>query len=101
MVVKKYPSAFFRTDLDLLVRALGRTDVVVAGFMTHLCVSSSACDAFSLGYRPMVVAAATATRSLPGSDGDPVCAALLQSASLAALADLVALVVGKSDDIPS
>lgn len=100
VIIKKHPSAFFQTDLDRHLRDLGRADLVLAGFMTHMCVNSTARDAFNLGYRPTVVAAATATRSLPGSDGDPVAAPTLQSASLAALADLFALIVGKSDDIP-
>lgn len=100
VIVKAHPSAFFETDLEQQVRALERTDLVLVGFMTHMCVSATARDAFNLGLRPTVVAAATATRALPGPDGDPVAAALLQSASLAALADLPAVVVGKADDIP-
>jgi nicotinamidase-related amidase len=100
VIVKKYPSAFFQTSLDSHLRMLERTDLVLAGFMTHMCVNSTARDAFNLGYKPTVVSAATATRSLPGTDGHPISAPLLQSASLATLADLFALVVGKSDDIP-
>ena len=68
--------------------------------MTHMCVSSTARDAFNLGYRPTIVASATATRGLPGPGGLPVPAATLQSASLAGIADLFALVVAKADDIP-
>ena len=52
--------------------------------MTHMCVNSTARGAFNLGYAPTVVAAATATRSLPGVGG-AVSAAALQAASLAAL----------------
>jgi nicotinamidase-related amidase len=100
VIVKHYPSAFFQTDLDQQLRATGRTDLILAGFMTHMCVNSTARDAFNLGYHPTVIAAATATRSLPGTDGTPVPAPHLQSAALAALADLFALVVGKADDIP-
>ena len=40
--------------------------------MTHMCVNSTARGAFNLGYAPTVVAAATATRALPGLGGDPV-----------------------------
>ena len=100
VIVKKYPSAFVQTGLEQSLRNHGRTDLVIAGFMTHMCVNSTARDAFNFGYRPTVVAAATATRALPGADGDPVPAPVLQSAGLAMLADLFALVVGKSDDIP-
>jgi len=100
VIVKHHPSSFFQTDLGQRLRATGRTDLVLAGFMTHMCVNSTARDAFNLGYRPTVVAAATATRALPGTDGTPVSAPQLQSAALSTLADLFALVAGKTDDIP-
>ena len=74
--------------------------LVLAGFMTHMCVNSTARGAFNLGYAPTVVAAATATRALPGVDGDPVPASMLHSASLAAIADLFAVVVARTSDIP-
>ncbi|MEV5845363.1 cysteine hydrolase family protein [Streptomyces sp. NPDC051985] len=100
VVVKDHPSSFFHTDLEKRLRPTGRTDLVLAGFMTHMCVSSTARDAFNLGYRPTVVAAATATRDLAGPDGTPVPAATLQAAALAELADLFALVTGKADEVP-
>jgi len=100
VIVKHYPSAFFQTDLGALLDETGRRDLVLAGFMTHMCVNSTARDAFNLGYRPTIVASATATRELPAPDGVPVPAATLQSASLAGITDLFALVVGKADDIP-
>jgi len=100
VIVKGYPSSFVHTNLDQQLRLTNRHDLVLAGFMTHMCVSSTARDAFNLGYRPVIVAAATATRELPGVDGEPVPAAALQSASLAGIADLFAVVVAKADDIP-
>ncbi|WP_342148246.1 cysteine hydrolase family protein [Methylorubrum sp. SB2] len=92
VVTKAYPSAFVGTDLEAQLKAAGVEDVIVAGFMTHMCVNSTARSAFSLGFRPTVVASATATRALPGPDGGTVPAAALQAASLAALADLFAVV---------
>jgi nicotinamidase-related amidase len=100
VIVKRSPSAFRQTGLDARLRETGRHDLVLAGFMTHLCVSSTARDAYNLGYRPTVVASATATRELPGPDGVPVSAATLQAASLASVTDLFGLVVTKPDDIP-
>jgi nicotinamidase-related amidase len=93
VVVKQYPNSFVETDLDERLKAVGASNLVVAGFMTHMCVSSTARAAFNLGYAPTVVASATATRALPGVDGAPVAASALQVASLAALADLFAVVV--------
>jgi len=65
-----------------------------------MCINSTARGAFSLGFRPTVVASSTATRDLPALDGSIVPAAQLQAASLAALNDLFAVVVGKQTDIP-
>ena len=56
--------------------------------------------AFNLGYAPTVVAAATATRALPGLGDAPVSAAAMQAASLAAMADLFAVVVPSAAAIP-
>jgi len=73
---------------------------VLAGFMTHMCVNSTARGAFNLGYAPTVVASATATRALPGLGDATVTADAQQAASLAAMADLFAVVVPSSHDIP-
>jgi nicotinamidase-related amidase len=68
--------------------------------MTHMCVSSTARDAFNLGYRPTIVASATTTRELPVPGGAPVPATTLQTATLAGIADLFAVVAGTPDDLP-
>lgn len=68
--------------------------------MTHMCINSTARGGFSLGYAPTVVASATATRPLPGVGGETVAAAALQSASLAALSDLFAVVVPDVAGVP-
>lgn len=101
IVTKNYPNSFVQTDLEGHLKAVGASNVILAGFMTHMCVNSTARGAFNLGYAPTVVAAATATRSLPGADGTAVPAAALQAASLAALADLFAVVVPDASGIPS
>ena len=100
VIVKQFPNSFVQTDLDARLKALGASNLVLAGFMTHMCVNSTARGAFSLGYAPTVVAAATATRTLAGPDGQPVPAAALQAASLAGLADLVAVVAPDAAAIP-
>jgi nicotinamidase-related amidase len=100
VVIKNYPNAFVQTDLDEILKAADVSNLVLAGFMTHMCVNSTARGAFNLGYSPTVVASATATRALPGVGDRPVSADALQSASLAALADLFAVVVTDSAAIP-
>lgn len=98
-IVKNFPNAFVGTDLDEHLRARGAQNLVIAGFMTHMCVNSTARAAFNAGFASTVVAGATATRALPGPDG-PVAASALQSASLAALADVFAVVVPDSRAVP-
>ncbi|MGV9800525.1 cysteine hydrolase family protein [Mycobacterium sp. NPDC003449] len=100
VVVKSYPNSFVQTDLQQRLQEKNASNLVLAGFMTHMCVNSTARGAFNLGYAPTVVAAATATRTLAGPDGAAVPALAMQSASLAAMADLFAVVVPVAADIP-
>ncbi len=100
VVVKSYPNSFVQTDLDQQLKAIDASNLILAGFMTHMCVNSTARGAFNLGYAPTVVASATATRTLPGVDGSDVPAAALQTASLAAVADLFAVVTADGSAIP-
>lgn len=100
VVVKNYPNAFVQTDLDEVLKTANASNLILAGFMTHMCVNSTARAAFNLGYAPAVVAAATATRALPGLGDTTVPASAVQAASLAGIADLFAVVVAGEDDIP-
>lgn len=99
VIVKNFPNSFTATDLN--DRLAPGSNLILAGFMTHMCVNSTARGAFSLGHSPAVVAGTTATRSLPGVDGVPVSAAALQATSLAAIQDLFGVVVPRAADIPS
>ena len=100
VVVKNYHNSFVDTDLDARLKALNAENLVIVGFMTHMCVNSTARVSFNLGYSPTVVAAATATLALPGVARGEVSAEDLQAASLAALADLFAVVVPYPAAIP-
>lgn len=101
IVVKNYPSSFEKTNLDELLKGLGVQDLTLAGFMTHVCVNSTARAGFNHGYRATVVGNATATRSLPNPAGGSISAKSLHEASLAALNDIFAVVVPTADDIPA
>jgi nicotinamidase-related amidase len=98
VIVKNYPNSFVGTDLEGKLKSLGASNLLLAGFMTHMCVNSTARGAFSLGYSPTVVASATATRKLPGAGG--VDASALQVASLAAIADLFGVVAPDVASVP-
>ncbi|MEJ2861103.1 cysteine hydrolase family protein [Actinomycetospora flava] len=99
VIVKNFPNSFVGTDLEDHLRSRSASNLVLAGFMTHMCVNSTARGAFNAGFAPAVVAGATATRALPGPDGT-VPASSLQSASLAALSDMFAVVVPDTAAIP-
>ena len=99
VIVKQYPNAFVGTDLEAELRKRGVANIILAGFMTHMCINSTARGAFNLGFKPTVVATATATRDLPNAEGGVVRASDLHAASLAALGDLFAVVVKVGDDV--
>lgn len=92
VITKNYPNSFVQTSLDDELKKLGVKQLVLAGFMTHMCINSTARGAFNLGYSPTVVASATATRDLPLPGGGQVPAEALQAASLATLRDLFAAI---------
>jgi len=88
VVVKTAAGAFSNTTLHATLHARGIELLVLAGMMTHLAVDTTARDGTVLGYRVVIAADATATRSLPGPRGDGVIDhATLQRVALAALAD--------------
>jgi ureidoacrylate peracid hydrolase len=57
-------SAFAYTPLELVLRSIGRETVVLMGTATHQCVEATARDAIGLGFYPVLVRDATASRSL-------------------------------------
>jgi len=101
VIVKHFPSSFEQTDLHERLQKLGAKNLLLAGFMTHVCVNSTARAAFNHGYRTTVVASATATRALPSPIGGVIAAATVHEAALAALSDLFAVVAGRESDIPA
>ncbi|MFT3765453.1 MAG: isochorismatase family protein [Minicystis sp.] len=88
VLTKSMAGAFSRTDLDATLKGKGIELLVVGGIMTHLAVDTTVRDGMVLGYRVIVAADATATRTLPGPPGEPpIDHRTVQRASLAALAD--------------
>ncbi len=101
LITKNYPNSFAGTELDALVKKTGTQNLILVGFMSHMCVNSTARGAFSLGYRPTVVASATATRDLPFKiTGETIPASVMNSAALAALGDLPAAIVATPANVP-
>jgi nicotinamidase-related amidase len=94
VVEKPLPNAFAGTDLAERLAATGRRNLVVAGYQTHMCISSTARAALDLGYRVTIPADACATRALPDPlGGEPISGAAIHRHALAELADRFAIVV--------
>ena len=93
IVIKSLPNSFAKTDLYELIKATGRTELIVGGFATHMCVSATVRAALDLSLRTTVVAGATASRDLPNPLGGIVSAERVHEATLAALADRFAIIV--------
>ncbi|TDD34896.1 cysteine hydrolase family protein [Saccharopolyspora elongata] len=98
VVVKHAPNSFHGTDLEQKVAAAGRENVIIAGFMTHMCVTFTTEGAFLRGYAPTVVADACATRPLVGA-GVELSAEQIHHSALATIGDLYGVVVAKGSDL--
>jgi nicotinamidase-related amidase len=93
VIVKRLPNAFAGTDLHERLQAIGRRNLILVGFMTHMCVSATARAALDLGHAATIAADCTATRALPASgDGAAIAADVVQRVALAELADRFASV---------
>lgn len=99
IIEKPRPNAFSGTELTACVGPAG-TRIIVAGFMTHNCVSSTVRAALDLGYSVTLAGDACATRDLPFEAG-VMPASELHRAVLAGLADMHACVVTASDLVDS
>lgn len=60
-VEKNRLSAFFQTNLELVLRSLHADTVLVCGVLTNQCVAATSKDATFRDFRPMVVEEATGT----------------------------------------
>jgi nicotinamidase-related amidase len=93
VVEKPLPNAFAKTDLDAKLQATGKKTLVIAGFMTHMCVSATTRSALDHGYSVTVAADAAATRALPDPlGGADLPAESIHRTALAELADRFATV---------
>ena len=92
VIEKDLPNAFAGTDLQARLAATGRNNVVLAGMMTHMCVSSTARAALDLGLRVTIDAESCATRDLPDGRGGAIAASVIHEVALAELADRFAII---------
>jgi len=100
VVDKGLPNAFAGTDLAKHLSASGRKNLIVGGFMTHLCISATVRSATDHGYMCTVAADTVATRDLPDATGGPTIGAeSINRVTLAALSDRFAWIVPRGLEI--
>ncbi|CAN6959282.1 MULTISPECIES: cysteine hydrolase family protein [Psychrobacter] len=97
IITKKHPNAFYDTQLQALISASGKQQVIFAGFMSHMCVSSSVRAAFDLGFDNFVCHDACATRALPDYKRETISAEVMHDTAMAALQDRFAALVTTDD----
>lgn len=94
VVDKALPNAFAGTDLATQLAATGRKNLIVGGFMTHMCVSATVRAATDQGFMTTVAADTVATRDLPDAvGGETIAADAINKITLAALSDRFAWIV--------
>ncbi|MBV8186275.1 MAG: cysteine hydrolase [Alphaproteobacteria bacterium] len=100
IVDKALPNAFAGTDLAQQLAASGRKNLIVGGFMTHMCVSATVRSATDHGFMCTIAADTVATRDLPDATGGPTIPAdAINRITLAALSDRFAWIVPKASQI--
>ncbi|SCL27442.1 cysteine hydrolase family protein [Micromonospora inyonensis] len=97
LIRKHRYSAFHATDLDMVLRGMGVTHVVVTGVTTEDCVHATARDAMFRNYRTAVVSDATGTYDHPDLGFGAMSAAQVHQATLVVLAQSTAAVI-RSDE---
>jgi nicotinamidase-related amidase len=88
LVGKRGLSGFSNTNLQALLEANGIRNLFVCGFLTNLCVQTTAISAYDNGYRTRIIADACAS-------GSPQIQQYVEETICPVLGGLV-----KSDDVP-
>ena len=97
-VIKKHRySAFYGTDLDIILREWGVDTVIVSGTTTENCCHATARDAMFRDYRVVFLSDATAAPDYPDLGYGAMAAADVHQATLAILARSTAHVMSVAD----
>ncbi len=91
IVEKQYPNSFFQTTLQETLASLQVEQLVITGMMTHMCVDSTTRASKELGYNPILISDATATKDLT-FDNRTVQAKDVQASYLAALQNFAGVI---------
>lgn len=90
VVAKSRMSAFYATDLEVVLRGLGVERVVITGVTTHMCCLSTAFDAAARDFEVVVVSDLTASPAFRDGDREVRDAPSVHAAAL----DLIAYGLG-------
>lgn len=85
VISKSVNSSFIGTDLDLRLKRLGATQVVVFGISTDMCVSTTVRTGSNFGWRMTLVADACDCFDLPDGRGGVIPAEQIHAAHVATL----------------
>lgn len=94
VVTKNFPSSFTKTDLHDYLQGLGEVGqkIVLVGYMSHVCISTTARAGSELGYDVLIVRDAVGDRNIPGADAETVVSVVLSE-----LADGFATIVSEGE----
>ncbi|RYU92563.1 cysteine hydrolase [Mucilaginibacter terrigena] len=93
IIPKSVNSAFIGTNLKQLLDEQGIKSVIIAGFITEHCVSTTTRMAANLGYNTYVIADATVSFARSGVNGEHFSADTIHAVSLATLKDEFATII--------
>ena len=97
VMTKHLPGSFTGTDLERWLRAQGVERLIVSGFMTQMCVDTTARQAAHLGFTVSVLADATAAMAVKGPDGTVIPAEQVHRTHLGSLSGFLAQIVRVDD----
>ncbi len=92
IIHKQHPGSFTGTNLEQQIKQTGKKQLVLVGYMAHVCVSTTARQAAERGYDVILAKGAIGDRDIPGVDAGTVVDIVLKE-----LGDAFGTVVGFGD----
>jgi len=97
VVQKHLPGSFTGTKLEEILRQQGIERLVIAGFMTQMCVDTTTRQAAHLGFQVTVLSDATAAMAVKALDGETIPADQVHKTHLGSLSGFLAEVKSVKD----
>ena len=97
IIDKPRQSAFYGTDLEVILRSLGADTVIISGVTTNVCCLATARDAAARDLSVVLLSDLTATSELPGRDGGTIDAETVHELTCAIVAHSIGEVTTSDD----